>query len=415
MSLNTITEGDSVPELDPYSLFTYAINSFATKEKYLSRLKSFFDYIKLEGNSLEERCTNFVGKSQSNSRYASNKIINYLHMLKERVNRKEITAGTLRNCVKPIQLFCNMNEIEVHWVKLTIGLPRVRRYANDRAPTLEEIRKMMNYTDDRIKAIVSVMASSGIRVGAWDSIRWKHVSPITREGKIVAARLTVYAGDDVDEYFSFITSEAYSYVEEWINFRKQCGEPVTPESWILRNIWNSKKGCKLGTIKDPRKLQSVAVKRAMEAALWKQGIRKSLEEGQKRHEFQTDHGLRKWFKTRCELAHMRSTNIELLMGHSIGISDSYFRPTQDELLEDYLKAVPFLTIGEEKILQLQVDELRERKQEENYSILGRLSEKDEQISNLLRRDVEKNDAIAQLGDQIIMLSQKIENFKKQHI
>ena len=46
----------------------------------------------------------------------------------------------------------------------------------------------MNYTDDRIKAIVSVMASSGIRVGAWDLLKWKHVSPITREGKIVAAK-----------------------------------------------------------------------------------------------------------------------------------------------------------------------------------------------------------------------------------
>jgi len=146
----------------------------------------------------------------------------------------------------------------------------------------------------------------------------------------------------------------------------------------------------------------------------KQGIRKSLEEGHKRHEFQTDHGLRKWFKTRCELAHMRSINIEMLMGHSIGISNSYYRVTEDELLEDYLKAIPFLTISEEKILQHQVEELKERNQEQNYGILGRLTEKDEQISNLLRRDVEKNDAIAQLGDQIIMLSQNLENFKKQY-
>ena len=35
-------------------------------------------------------------------------------------------------------------------------------------------------------------------------------------------------------------------------------------------------------IKEPHKLQSVGVKRAMEAALWKQGIRKSLEEEDER-------------------------------------------------------------------------------------------------------------------------------------
>src|SRR6476469_7826389 len=102
MSLDSNHERDPVLELDAYSLFTYGMDSFATKEKYISRLKSFFDYIKLECSSLEERCTKFVSESQSNSRYASNTIIAYLQMLKERVRRKEITAGTLRNCVKPI-------------------------------------------------------------------------------------------------------------------------------------------------------------------------------------------------------------------------------------------------------------------------------------------------------------------------
>jgi hypothetical protein len=42
---------------------------------------------------------------------------------------------------------------------------------------------------------------------------------------------------------------------------------------------------------------------------------------------------------------MKSINIEILMWHSTGISDSYYRATEDELLEDYLKAVDFLTIS----------------------------------------------------------------------
>lgn len=72
----------------------------------------------------------------------------------------------------------------------------------------------------------------------------------------------------------------------------------------------------------------------MEDALWSQGIRKRLEPGKRRHEFQADHGYRKWFKTQCELAGMKSINIEILMGHSIGISDSYYRIQEKELLED---------------------------------------------------------------------------------
>lgn len=70
-----------------------------------------------------------------------------------------------------------------------------------------------------------------------------------------------------------------------------------------------------------------------------QGLRKKLDTNKKRHEFQTDHGLRKWFKTRCELADVKPINIEILMNHSTDISDSYYRATEAELLEDYFKAI----------------------------------------------------------------------------
>jgi len=70
------------------------------------------------------------------------------------------------------------------------------------------------------------------------------------------------------------------------------------------------------------------------------------------------HGFRKYFKTRTEQGGMKPINIEILMGHSVGISDSYYRLTENELLQDYLKAVDVLTISEEKQLRHQVEELR---------------------------------------------------------
>ena len=43
------------------------------------------------------------------------------------------------------------------------------------------------------------------------------------------------------------------------------------------------------------------------------------------------------------------------MNHSTGISDSYYRATEKELLEDYLKAVGMLSIDDDKLtLQKQV-------------------------------------------------------------
>jgi hypothetical protein len=50
------------------------------------------------------------------------------------------------------------------------------------------------------------MISSGIRIGAWDFLKWKHVIPIeNNNGSIVAAKIIVYAGEP-EQYYSFITS-----------------------------------------------------------------------------------------------------------------------------------------------------------------------------------------------------------------
>jgi hypothetical protein len=103
-------------------------------------------------------------------------------------------------------VFCDSADIGIPWKRITRGLPKGRQSANDRAPTIQEIRKLIEYPDRRIKPIVYIMISSGIRLGSWDFLRWQHIEPITDENEeIIAAKLRVYAGD-AEEYYS-----AYSW------------------------------------------------------------------------------------------------------------------------------------------------------------------------------------------------------------
>jgi hypothetical protein len=102
------------------------------------------------------------------------------------------------------------------------GLSKGRRFANDRAPTYDEIQLIVKYPDRRIKPIVFTMTSSGIRLGAWDYLHWRDVTPIMKDDKVIAAKIIVYSGEE-DEYYSFITREAWSYLNDWINYRKECG------------------------------------------------------------------------------------------------------------------------------------------------------------------------------------------------
>ena len=107
--------------------------------------------------------------------------------------------------------------------------------------------------------------------------------------------------------------------------------------------WARVKICR-GLVTLPKQLSAIGVKRLMEGP----GLRKELEAGKKRHPFAANHSLRKYFKTCCELGGMKPINIENLMGHSIGISDSYYRPTENDLLQDYLKCADALTINDER-------------------------------------------------------------------
>jgi integrase len=410
-------------ESDPYSIFIFAMNAPQTKEKYVTRLKRFFDFIILPGSTMQERCKYFVEKSNNKDgdRWLLNNLLGFLQVYKERVQRKEITGATLRNYVKTIKLFCEMNDILVPWKKITRGLPKGRKYADDRAPSLEEIQKIIEYPDRRIKAIVYTMTSSGIRLGAWDYLRWEHIQPIrgrnndNNNGKgIVAAKIIVYSGEEGDEYFSFITPEAFYELEKWMDYRKSSGEKISGKSWVLRNVWNTKMGFKRGLVTEPEKLRSSGVKRIMEDALWTQRLRNKLEPGKRRHEFQTDHGFRKWFKTRCEIAGMKPINIEKLMGHSTGISDSYYRATENELLEDYLKAVPELTISSEYRLQKDLGEKERQSKIDVANIRSQLFEKEQSITMLTEENSSNTDAIAALSDKLEEFMDEVERLRRQN-
>ena len=84
---------------------------------------------------------------------------------------------------------------------------------------------------------------------------------------------------------------------------------------------------------------------------------------------------------------MKPINVETLMGHSTGISDSYYRPTEKELLDDYLKVVNHLTIRTESTFKAEVEQVKER---------GSMNE----------------DAIATLSHQVMKLMAEVHQLKQ---
>ena len=155
-------ENESEEDNNGYSLFLYGVRSPVTRDYYLRCLRIFFNHIKLlPDEAMERRCNFFAVYARKNPNLVFRNIIEFLQFQRERVERKEIVGATLKNFVKPIKLFCEMSDIPIAWKKITRGLPKVKRYADDRAPTFDEIRKICDYPDRRMKALKYLWEKSG--------------------------------------------------------------------------------------------------------------------------------------------------------------------------------------------------------------------------------------------------------------
>jgi len=319
--------------ISPYERFCLALKSSESKIQYPNRLQRFLEFLQIEGSTMDEKCLILYNllKGKTSSEELEDLIFKFIIFQKERIARKEIGPGTLTNYMKAIKLFCKMNRINVFWdiVKTIIPSDNSNGASDDRIPTIDEIQKLIKYPDRRIKTIVLIMLSSGIRLGAWDFLKWKHIMPLLNDkNEVIAAKIIVYAGDN-EEYFSYITPEAYNSLKEWMDFRASYGEQITPESWLMRNTWkkvNVKQGSRAGLAKKPIKFKGSGIRILMGRAWNIQNVRGILEKGEKRHEFKSTHGFRKFFKSTCEHSGMKSLHVEMLMGHSIGLAKNYYRP-----------------------------------------------------------------------------------------
>jgi hypothetical protein len=108
---------------------------------------------------------------------------------------------------------------------------------------------------------------------------------------------------------------------------------------------------------------------------------------------------------------MRSINIEILMGHSVGISDSYYRVTEKELLDDYLKAVNFLTIGKDQEYRDKIQSLVVEHSNIESKITNQLVNKGLEIEKLSDRNISNIDAITALAEQVMDLVKEIDQLK----
>lgn len=363
--------------------------------------------------SLRRAAIEFVNMVKQNPELVEDKLMEFITYQHQRVESGEIKPITIRNYIKATKTLCVMNRVKsIAWELISKGLPSGRASGNDKAPTVEELRKLIG-DDLRLKVIVCIMSSCGFRIAAWNYLKVKHIVPIKR-GDVVLASIKVYAGQNVGkrkEYYSLISPEAYQVFQDYLDSRAAAGEKITDESWVLRDKWQltgrrptsgNHGGGNYGLASAPKQLKASGVKSNIDDTLWKVGLRITAA---KHHEFKECHGFRKYFKTYAQRT-MKPESVEKLMGHAGNWSDAaYNRPLEDWLIEDYLKAVPDLTIYRED----QVTELKKQ-----IGIMEQdFKSNNERVVEQRRQEVEViQTQVDAMRKQITTLQTESEGFKK---
>ena len=300
-----------------------------------------------------------------------------------------------------------MNDIILNWKKINRLLPRSDNNAADGAYTREQITKMLEYSDLRTKLPILFMASGGLRLGGFVGLRdGGSVRPIydDKTGKLLAAQVTVYGGTS-DEYDTFITPETYSTYEQYRNLRIKFGERLTKESPILLRRFDISPNGKNLKINNSKPLALSTIGGLIGTVAYKAGIRQvSQHYNKSRYDVKTAHGFRKFFNTILRGVKAKDgqqaiqyIHKEWMMGHALrdlhAMEENYDRSDRVKiLLEDYMKAVPELTISDEERLKVEVKKLK-TDISNMRSLSVELDEKDKQIETLREEHEVKMEAM----------------------
>src|SRR5438093_3295450 len=182
-------------------LFLESIRSSETKRVYSTYLKKYAQHYDL-------RITD--------QKTIEGMIIQFIISLK-----KQKSYSAIRNYLSAVLAYYKINDVVLNTTKINKFMPGETRVRKDRAYTHEEITKFLSIADERMRAVVLLLASSGIRIGAIQSIKLRSVEDM---------KLTVYENDR-EEYFTFITPECKKGIDDYLDMRSCYGEKLNDNSY----------------------------------------------------------------------------------------------------------------------------------------------------------------------------------------
>jgi len=403
-----ITEKDLVEvNQNPLELYYQGIKSEQTREKYTRTLRRILceTLDDILSGTFEERAVQLVKKAKVDPDWALSILLTLAKKQRDRTKLDPSHSDYLNpvsfdNTFKPLKKLFDMNDVPIVWNRVYATFPEQNNSSltSTRGYTREEIQRMLNFAKGAMdRAVILVAASSGIRPGAVN-FNWNDITPVykvddkivleiteseTTKAEIVCAMITIYR-KTFAEIPAFITPEAYNSLIDWkkewtkeVGREPKDGEPVFKQA---------------GPFEKPTTPE--AIKRRIERVLSSSGILFPVVKGKKRREVPVMNGFRRFFnKTNKETLSKDSPlaaliKKEYMMDHTglVKLDRNYFKIHVIELIEEYLQAVPSLTINDSERLRAQnriKDQIIKHQESEKDAIIKNLTDRMEKAEKIL--------------------------------
>jgi integrase/recombinase XerD len=317
-------------------LFEQAIKSKATLKNYKYHLENFMKWAKIK---------NYDGLLQAPQKNIQILLEDYVIYLKSKISSNSVSCY-----FSPIELFYVMNDVTINYRKIRKLFPEKTKKGNGRAYTLQEIQKMLSHARTlRNKTLVSLLASSGCRIGAIPDIRLRHLT------KIESSYCILIYEDDKEEDYIFTTPETSKIINEYLDQRKKDGEYMDDESPLFRTMYRlgieKVKPCTIDALTHTIDRLVLVIDRKKVGKTRRFDVAKN-------HEF------RKFFATAIkDVNDISPTMTEKLINH-VGVTQldgSYYKPTKEKMFEAYKKCIDVLTIDDSNHNKIKIQKLEDEK------------------------------------------------------
>ncbi len=339
-----------------YSLFISALRSKHTQIKYEGCLQK---YLRLPIHRSLESLDEILEK---NPKVIESEITQQIVEMKNAGS----SYSTVSVHLAALYHFFSINDVIINRKKLSKFLGEQENKYEYRSYTHDEISSLLSLCDERGKAIVLLMTSTGMRVGALPSLRLRHLTRYDLEDGKYVYRIQVYATSRKDSYFTFCTPECAKAIDNYLSYRKRVDRSLVQDmntgNWgpddtylftKLFDIDESILPSNSELHKEPMSavgLRAYIVKKLKKLNLRKEWLvteNSSVYRASHKNELHPCHSFRIFAITNMQRSKIDKTVREMLVGHSIGLDSAYYKPSDGEILQEYLKAIDSLTISNE--------------------------------------------------------------------